>query len=244
MKTAPNASNATLVESGPLNSSTAVELFGRFARTGATGVLKFRDGRMHKSVTILNGVVQTAASSDRDERFSSILLLEEAIRLHQLSAALEVSLSANRRLGEVLIEQGHLTEGEVQRYLKLQFSRILDDVFSWQEGDFAFETKSIPEAEVGLHVRCDQWIVDTHRRQLFWARVAEFLGGMNTTFVSASGREAELDALGLLPEERQLVDLAQQPATVEELCARSSMGELATARMLWILTHLGFLIRD
>ncbi len=231
------------VERGTITSDTVPAMFRRIGAGRQSGILELEREGLRKSVTFREGRVQTAASTDRDDRFCVFLLTSRAIDLQTFGKALEVSLNDSRRLGEVLVEMEALAPAAVRRYLGVQFETIIDDVFAWQGGTYAFYPRELQPNDVALDLDAEAMVARSVRRQRFWARIAAHVGGPNTSFVAAGDRADDLDRLELTDDERALVERASRPVSLIELCEESKLGDYEVARTVWMLAILGVLIQ-
>jgi len=99
-------------------------------RAGREGMIVFRGGR----------IIYVASSSVR-ENLGSLLLSRKLISEDQLMEALERkdSDSETKRLGNVLVEMGVLSQQMLEEVIREQFSRIISGFMPWSSGSFGFE---------------------------------------------------------------------------------------------------------
>lgn len=235
------SSTQAIVEKAEISSRSIPDLLHRLGSQKASGLLEFHGPRFKRSITLREGRIVTVASNDRDDRFCRVLLTDAALPLQALSDALEVSLLSSRRLGEVLVERGSLTEAQVRRWLKVQFRQIAEQIFAMPDGRYAFYPREVRPSEIALDCTCDELIVSTARTQRYWARIAEFVGGLNAAFIASSLHAQIAAGAGLNPEEHHLVELTLSEKTLGELCEASEMTDYETARTVWVLAILGIL---
>ena len=111
-----------------------------------SGTLKFDHGKITKQVYFKNGLIVGSKSNDPREYLGQVLLHYGKVEEGQLKAAREVQRTSGAKLGEVLVEQGFLTEAEVLEILKIRTLDAIYDLFLWTEGDFEFyDDESLPE---------------------------------------------------------------------------------------------------
>lgn len=99
-------------------------------RSGSEGMVVFRRGR----------IIYVASSSVR-ENLGSLLLSRKLISESQLMEALELkdSHAETKRLGNVLVEMGVLSQEKLEEVIREQFSRIISGFIHWSSGSFEFE---------------------------------------------------------------------------------------------------------
>src|ERR1041385_2640549 len=83
-----------------------------------SGTLKFDRGKITKQVYFKNGLIVGSKSNDPREYLGQVLLHYGKVDEAQLKAAREAQRTSGAKLGEVLVEQGYLTENEVLAILK------------------------------------------------------------------------------------------------------------------------------
>lgn len=103
-----------------------------------SGTLKFDHGKITKQVYFKNGMIVGSKSNDPREYLGQLLLHYGKVDDNQLKAAREVQRTSGAKLGEVLVQQGFLTENEVLGILKTRTLDAIYDLFMWNDGDFEF----------------------------------------------------------------------------------------------------------
>ena len=123
---------------GTLQTMNLTDLLQFLAAGRKTGTLKFDLGKITKQVYFQNGKIVGSKSNDPREYFGQILLYYGKLNDAQLQAAREAQRSSGAKLGEVLVEQGFLTESEVLDILKTRTLDAIYDLFVWTDGQFEF----------------------------------------------------------------------------------------------------------
>src|SRR5205085_2997318 len=103
-----------------------------------SGTLKFDLGKITKQVYFKSGMIVGSKSNDPREYLGQVLLHYGKVDDEQLKAAREVQRKSRAKLGEVLVQQGFLTEDEVLAILKTRTLDAIYDLFVWSDGDFEF----------------------------------------------------------------------------------------------------------
>jgi hypothetical protein len=130
-------------------------------RHDTQGIIVFRHGK----------IIYAAGSSAR-ETLGFLLLSEDLITEKQLLHALEYQHQADeeKRLGTILVETGALTAVALERIVRNQLEKVLNEFLTWDKGFFKFERVDLPDrGEVGVDaedfilpdgLRADQVLVD------------------------------------------------------------------------------------
>src|SRR5688500_18308488 len=103
---------------GTLKTMSLTDLLQFLAAGRKSGTLKFDRENISKQVYFENGLIVGSKSNDPREYLGQVLLHYGKVDEAQLQAAREVQRTSGARLGEVLVQQGFLTEDEVLDILK------------------------------------------------------------------------------------------------------------------------------
>src|SRR5688572_11765170 len=103
-----------------------------------TGVLVLERKDQESKLFLREGKPVFANSSRDDLRFGGTLVRLGRIGPEALVRALEKRRQGRRRLGQVLLADGHISEADLASVLKVQVSEVIFDTFTWREGGFTF----------------------------------------------------------------------------------------------------------
>ena len=123
---------------GTLKTMNLTDLLQFLAAGRKSGTLKFDHGKITKQVYFKNGMIVGSKSNDPREYLGQVLLHYGKVDDSQLKAAREVQRTSGAKLGEVLVQQGFLTEDEVLGILKTRTLDAIYDLFVWTDGEFEF----------------------------------------------------------------------------------------------------------
>jgi len=123
---------------------------------GNFGYIYLEDGRV-VSATILN----------RPDRLGQLLVRNHIITGEELAEGIRVQGgSPGKRLGQVLIDLGHLSEEDLRRFVTLQVEEAVYDLFSWDDGTFRFDPDRRFESDgaVSLSIPIENLLLEGARR--------------------------------------------------------------------------------
>ncbi len=181
-----------------------------------SGTLKFDRGKITKQVYFKAGMIVGSKSNDPREYLGQVLLHYGKVDDSQLKAAREVQRTSGAKLGEVLVQQGFLTEEEVLAILKTRTLDAIYDLFMWDEGDFEFyDEDPLPEELLLIEVEPTNVIMEGIYRIDELARYR--------TLVPSDRAILELNAgwtssLKLGKEFRQVLFFVDKRMSVAEIC--------------------------
>ena len=128
---------------GTLKTMSLTDLLQFLAAGRKSGTLKFDHGKITKQIYFRNGLIVGSKSNDPREYLGQVLLHYGKVDDSQLKAAREVQRTSGAKLGEVLVEQGYLTENEILDILKTRTLDAIYDLFVWTDGDFEFYDEEV-----------------------------------------------------------------------------------------------------
>ncbi len=201
---------------GTLKTMSLTDLLQFLAAGRKSGTLKFDRGNVSKQVYFRNGVIVGSKSNDPREYLGQVLLHYGKVDETQLQAAREIQRTSGTRLGEVLVQQGFMTEEEVLDILKTRTLDAIYDLFVWNEGEFEFyDDEPLPADLIAIEVQPTAVIMEGIYR----------LDELNRyrTLVPSDRAIIELNAgwtssLKLGKEYRRILYFVEKRMTVAEIC--------------------------
>jgi DNA-binding response OmpR family regulator len=234
-----------VVQRGDLADDDAAEIFGQLYRERFSGQVTFSRDGVEKVVYLEEGRPVFAASNQERDRMGELLYREGKITAERLAEARERVAHSGRRMGEILVELGHLKRRELLPAVRHHVEDIVYSVFSWDSGRFVVSTDEGAAGEkIRLHAHPSAVVMEGVRRKMDLERLHLRLGTRET--VLAPGKiEEMLDALAeadLLPEERKIVELFDGRRSLAEVAVaarREGWGEESVYPLAYALLALG-----
>lgn len=213
------------------------ELLAYLRQTKATGVLSVVAGGARKSVYVRDGRVVFATSNLPNDRLGEILLREGKISVEEYEASIK-ALSKGKRQGRVLVEMGALSPKDFWEGVQFQVREIVHSIFPWDEGQFHFESSTLPEQE---RITVD---LDVRDLVLSGLRAVDAAGALSERFPEPSvvlERVAGESDAGLEAYERHVLGLVDGQRAVNDVCRESEIGDSETLKVLYALLSVGLL---
>jgi len=138
---------------GRLEEVELAELLHFLALNGRTGRVHLSRRDAHGVIVVRLGRIVYAASSSIRETFGSILVSRGLVTPHDLAAALDKQHASaeGRKLGDILVEAGSLTDEQLQDALKQQTGLVVHELCRWRDGYFRFEVTPVASGgEIGV----------------------------------------------------------------------------------------------
>jgi hypothetical protein len=234
-------SDESLSIQGTLAETTVPDLFRSLIRSGETGIVTLEAVERNDTIYFNEGKIIYAASSDPDMGLGEVLLRSGELNLQQYNQAME-KLVVSRRIGALLCELGYLEPDGLIRAVERQASAIVLGSMSYRSGNYTVEfTPDFPDEIITLPLATERLILDGVRGIEYWSLIARGLGRPERIFEQVPGAEMRTFALELTDEETHILALlAEEPATIDALCARSYLPNFVTCRTVWGLLAVNF----
>lgn len=99
-----------------------------------SGEIGFEGENERSSVFFHRGKIVSASSSLEDTRFGQILLQYEIVSKDQIDKVLELLKNDRKRIGQLFVEEGFISNKKLLEMLTLQIRHIVIPLFSWDKG--------------------------------------------------------------------------------------------------------------
>ncbi len=208
----------------------------------ATGYLTLTHAGVGRSIAIQDGGLVFASSSSPDDRMGPQLLRRGRISLRQLTEAAKV-VTAVRRMGAVLVEQGVLSPKELIAAVVEHTQEIIYGAFSWTEGQYRLQEGVPPSEAITLKISTPDIIMEGIRRIDSWSRIDHAVGGPDARYERAPGYAEVARVMHTPPEKMALLRSLDQPARVDDLCRGSELSDFEVCRAVWAFRVIGLVHR-
>ena len=125
---------------GTLNERGVADIIRDIQTSGKTGILHLQRDELSKRLYFLDGSIVFANSDVDSDRLGQVLISGGIIDAPSYERAARAMKKTRRRLGRTLVALGNLQEESLDETLNDQIQRIIYSVFSWESGDYKFET--------------------------------------------------------------------------------------------------------
>ncbi len=181
---------ARIATEGRLEGITVPELLWRLALERHTGSLVLERPGVTKTLALRDGRVVFATSSDPEDQLGPFLLRRGEVRLGALLEA-DARLDGGRRLGETLVELGHLAPPALPRAVQEQVREIALSIFGWRDGGWRLTRAALPVLEtVTLDLAVEDLVLAGTRRVRDWNWVRRVVGGSRAVYRATRPRAA------------------------------------------------------
>lgn len=202
-----------------------------------TGVLRL-DREGHRiGITVEEGRLVFASSSNPDHRLGPLLLRQGAITLRQNEDAGN-ALGPGKRFGTILVEKGVVEPKDLVRAVVDQTRNIILHAFEWGDGAFQLEEGAAPSESITLNISTPQVILEGISRIEAWGRIEKGCGGLASRW-APTDTEDLLRGLPLSTEQVALLGAIEGVRDLETLCADSPLSDFEVCRTMWAFRVIG-----
>lgn len=130
---------------GPLKELSIQDVLQLLDLAHKTGVLTVRSDRWNDEAIIhfSKGTIIFAVRRRSTRRLGQLLIRAGKLTQRELDRALEIQrVNPTRRLAEVLLEMGSIAEDVLEQQLRFQMEETVYEVMAWTEGYFKFEERA------------------------------------------------------------------------------------------------------
>jgi tetratricopeptide (TPR) repeat protein len=234
-------SDLTFPAKGSLKRVSFPRILREVARSEQTGSLYLLSGQTKKVVFFEQGFPVFVRSNVLSECLGQILAHEGLITQEQCEQTLEAIRRTGKKQGELLVEMGILSEGNLRYGLEAQLRAKLFDIFSWEDGRYQFKHDP-PNLQFGIKLDTtpEGVIIEAIQDQYDEARAIAALQVHHGKYPTLRRDEIELSQLGLLPEEQFHVERLDGSRTTEAIAAETLDPPVPSpAALLWGLLQAG-----
>ncbi len=146
----------------------------------AEGSVWFRDGEVFFAQSNWHSRTARRASRSRAAHHAA------GARARALRAR-RTRAEEGRRLGEILVDEGYITDKVLEAFVSEQIQDTIFDLMRWDEGDFDFEaTPEVVDEDIGLSVSIENVVMEGSRRLEEWTRIKKKIPSTDIVFKMAT----------------------------------------------------------
>ena len=237
-----------------------------------TGVLYLKSKEQDVQVFIRDGNIVRAESVTREKKhlLGNMLVAAELITSQQLESALETQKRTLKRLGDVLVSTGVISQDKIKQMMRLQVTESLYGLFLWKAGNYEFkQEESVPvDADDLTPLRAESVLMEGFRIVDEWPHVRKKISNEAMTFETLKPlpaqkapkkEEEDFDAAfddafseekkdenkgefkSIGSSERRVYALVASHRDVRKLVELSCLGEFETCKALVNLLNLDYI---
>ena len=207
-----------------------------------TGCLTVTDRSNFGYVYFKGGRVIYATVLNRPDRLGELLVRNNVINREELSAGMHSQAShPGKRLGQILVERGSITEEQLNRFITIQIEEAVYHLFNWDQGSFHFDPDQAPDEHGGMlvSIAAESLLLEGARRVDELSLIQKKIPSLDLIF-SVERLPGEGEDVELSKEQEKILSLLDGQMTVEEVIEESGLVEFEGTKALYGLLQAGF----
>lgn len=208
-----------------------------------TGTVVFMREPVVKKVYVAGGEVFFASSNLSEDRLVEWLCRAGTISRQQCDTAAEMVKTTGKKSGTVLQELGYLSAEKLAAGLRYQVRQIFVSLFNWRTGSYLIDE------DTALHFDSDTLMMNTRDliidglREMEWSVVRKSLPPLGTILRSSAEQSLPPQGEALEQDHRTILSFIDGRASIEEICARSGIGDFNALKAVYALLALRLAVK-
>lgn len=229
---------------GSLKGASLPDVLQLLAMGKKTGCLSVTHRSNFGYIFFEKGRICYASIVNRRDRLGDMLVKNSVISQDQLEAAISAqSRLRDKRIGELLVEQGALTREELHQYVRRQIEEAVYFLFTWMQGTFNFEADVHPEEQdLLVSINPESLLLEGARRMDEWSLVEKKIPSFDLVFEVNRSHEVTSE-VELTDEQRTVIELVDGQRDVQSIIEESGLVEFEVGKALYGLLTAGFVQR-
>jgi len=209
--------------------------------TRKTGTLEVEHDRVVRRLHFRDGAIRSCGSDYAPTLLGQHLLSRGRIAESELRAALARQEGSGRNLGDILVEAGHVTREDVERFVAEKVDETIYGLFDLADGTFRFEPGTEPpDGFIETDLSVEHVLLRGATREDYTRRMREFIP--NDEVVLEKTGAAPPSAVLASPVSQRFLELVDGKNDVRALVWLAPMRALAVVRSLKGLVDAGAVV--
>jgi len=207
-----------------------------------TGILHLSRDELAKRLYFLDGGIVFANSDVESDRLGQFLISGGVIDASSYERAARTMKKTRRRLGRTLVALGDLHEERLDAMIDDQIQRIIYSVFSWESGEYQFETIDKPvEEDLARALATDEIVLEGVRSMATESTIRHAIGDTERILHTAEGFALNDTNVSLTSSEGFILSRVDGNTSVAEIVSISPLTDDETYRCIYGLVSAGIL---
>ncbi|UCG90913.1 MAG: DUF4388 domain-containing protein [candidate division WOR-3 bacterium] len=227
---------------GDLKSINLPSVLQLIAQERLTGIFKVKQRNAIVNVGFVEGHVAGAffERGEKAESLETYLVKSGVIKKNLFEMVEEIHRETRRPMMNILLEDKYITLEEVERIIKFKIQEVLDEIFSWDEGEFKFEEGDVmyPKSMIKIRMSTESLILESARRSDEWPRITNIITSGDFVY-----RKVQNPDLKLKPQEAEerVLSLIDGHRSVNDIVAISGLGKFHSYSCIYHLLSIGLI---
>ena len=221
---------------GDLKSLTLSTVLQMLSSEEKTGVLEIVRPPTKSTMYLKDGKIIAASSGHKQLQLGSLLYSKKLIGKKQLREAVEKATTSGRKLGEMLLAMGYVTQDTLKEVVRHQVRETVLNLFLLEHGEFEFHDCPVEfDEQVFDEINAMEIMLDAARRMDEWAVIKKVIPSDAMIFELSDLAREQGGELFMDTGEIQLASLLDGRKNVAEIVKESGTGEFSVYQMLYAM---------
>jgi CheY-like chemotaxis protein len=216
-------------------------ILSRAFADGVTGALRFVTQGVERIVYFAQGRPIVVTSNVPEERIGQILIRKGRLTQAELDRGLSMVAKRGKRLAEIIVEMGVMTQREHDEELAEQYAERTLALFSWRHASIEFQPRPAPDELIAIRLPPERLVVEGLRRHYDAARLEAAIQDPNRVLLPMPDAGTRLPFLQLTPTEAAGLVLIDGTKSVAQV-AMMSPARIDALRAIYACICLGLVI--
>jgi tetratricopeptide (TPR) repeat protein len=201
-----------------------------------SGCLSVTDGSNFGNIFLRDGKVIYATILKREERLGDAMVGRRLFDKNILTEALGLQKEKRKRIGEILVEMGAISQHILEEELKHQIEDAIFTMLSWDKGYFNFEAGLLPSPnEHTIELSSQALLLGSARRIATWQEIQEKLPPSGTVLIA----KQKIEDSDLNEVEKEILALVDGQKSIDEIVKGSGLPFQDACKAVYVLLTAG-----
>ncbi|MBX3003117.1 MAG: DUF4388 domain-containing protein [Anaerolineales bacterium] len=185
----------------------------------------------------------TSEGGQRQASLPNILHRAEKINNAQLNTLqARAAAMSDKELGLLLINSGYVTQQDILESLQGYFVHVIQQLFTWVEGRFAFDTEQdVPESKIPVRMALEDIIMEGSRQVGEWEKLSNEIPNLDMALAFTDRPGVNLKKVNLNVEEWRVVSYINPKNSIRQIAKATKMSEVEIRRIVYGLLQAGLI---
>lgn len=228
---------------GNLRDFSIIQLLNLVYLAKKTGALNIKGPGESAKVVFRDGKLGYAKLELDDSKLAAVLHKSQIITKSQYHTIKKnASHMSDKELGLVLINAGYITQTDVIESLQDYYVGIVQQLFTWAEGEFFFESNSlIPDDKIPVRLKLENIIMEGSRNLHKWEKLQDEIPNLDIALRFTDGSGVNLKNVNLSVEEWKVASYINPKNTLRQIAQAIHISDFEIRKITYSLLQAGLI---
>lgn len=226
---------------GNLRDFTVTQLLNLISLAQKTGTLQVKGSRQTAHISFRTGKLAYAQMDQSDSSLASILFRNGQLTRQQLGLIRSRAGSIDdKELGLLLINANYISQDEILESLKIEYTGVVNELFTWGEGLFLFHNDVLPrDGKIILKIALENLIIEGSRQMREMEHLQDEIPSLEMALKFSDRPSTNLRNINLSVEEWRVVSFINPKNSIQQIAKASKLNDLEIRRIVYSLLQAG-----